>query len=203
MSSDRGKSRTRAQFWILVLIFFGPLAIAFFLYYGAHDWAPKHTTNRGDLVDPARPLPATALTDPTGGTLTPQLLRGKWTLLYIGNGQCNPRCREALTLIRQTRLALGEDMRRVQRLFLVTGDCCDQAYLTREHEGLIVARADDAAAAGLISLFPTYDGMRVAEAGRIYIVDPLGNLMMSYSPAAPSKGLLEDMKKLLKLSHIG
>src|SRR3954447_18402985 len=203
MSTEPPGPRARAQLWILLLIFFGPLGIAFLLYYGAHDWKPKHTTNRGDLIDPARPLPNSALSDPNGGTLAPQLLRGKWTLLYIGDGQCDPRCHEALTLIRQTRLALGEDMHRVQRLFLVTGDCCDQTYLTREHEGLILARADDAAAAGIISLFPSYDGMRVAEAGRIYIVDPLGNLMMSYSPAVPSKGLLEDLKKLLKLSHIG
>jgi hypothetical protein len=41
------------------------------------------------------------------------------------------------------------------------------------------------------------------EAGRIFIVDPLGNLMMSYSRAIEPKGLLQDMKKLLKLSHIG
>jgi hypothetical protein len=40
-------------------------------------------------------------------------------------------------------------------------------------------------------------------AGRIYLIDPLGNLMMSYAPDAPSMGLLEDIKKLLKLSHIG
>jgi cytochrome oxidase Cu insertion factor (SCO1/SenC/PrrC family) len=189
--------------WILILVFFGPLAIAFLLYYGVHDWKPKGTTNRGDLIVPARPLPGTALSSPNGGTLSPQLLRGRWTLLYIGDGQCNPRCHEALTLMRQTRLALSQDMDRVQRMFLVTGNCCDQAYLAREQDGLILARADDAAAAGLISLFPTYDDKPVAEAGRIYIVDPLGNLMMSYSPSAPTKGLLEDMKKLLKLSHIG
>jgi len=201
MSPEPRSART--QLWLLLLIFFGPLAIAFILYYGLHDLRPQHTTNQGDLIDPARPLPGTALSDPNGGTLAPQLLRGKWTLLYIGDGQCNPRCHEALTLMRQTRLALSEDMRRVQRVFLVTGNCCDQAYLASEHEGLILARADDAAAAGLISLFPTYDGAPVAQAGRIYIVDPLGNLMMSYSPTAPTKGLLEDLKKLLKLSHIG
>jgi cytochrome oxidase Cu insertion factor (SCO1/SenC/PrrC family) len=203
MSTEPERRPARTQLWLLILMFFGPLALAFVLYYGLHDFKPKHTTNRGDLIDPARPLPNSALSDPNGGTLAPQLLRGKWTLLYIGDGQCNPRCHEALTLIRQTRLALGEDMRRVQRVFLVTGNCCDQNYLVSEHEGLILARADDAAAAGLISLFPTYDGTPVAEAGRIYIVDPLGNLMMSYSPSAPTKGLLEDLKKLLKLSHIG
>ena len=40
-------------------------------------------------------------------------------------------------------------------------------------------------------------------AGRLYLVDPLGNLMMSYERGAPVKGLLDDLKKLLNLSHIG
>ena len=39
--------------------------------------------------------------------------------------------------------------------------------------------------------------------GRLYLVDPLGNLMMSYERGAPVKGLLDDLKKLLNLSHIG
>ena len=39
--------------------------------------------------------------------------------------------------------------------------------------------------------------------GRIYLVDPLGNLMLSYSAASPDKALLTDVKKLLRLSHIG
>jgi hypothetical protein len=43
----------------------------------------------------------------------------------------------------------------------------------------------------------------LADAGRIFIVDPLGNLLMSYAATAPDKALLTDMKKLLRLSHIG
>ena len=37
----------------------------------------------------------------------------------------------------------------------------------------------------------------------LYIVDPLGNLMMRHDAAHTSKDLLTDLKKLLKLSHIG
>jgi hypothetical protein len=37
----------------------------------------------------------------------------------------------------------------------------------------------------------------------IYVVDPLGNLMMRFDARENPKGLLSDMKKLLKLSHIG
>ena len=40
--------------------------------------------------------------------------------------------------------------------------------------------------------------------GRVgYLIDPLGNLMMSYAPDANAKCMLEDMKRLLGLSHVG
>ena len=40
-------------------------------------------------------------------------------------------------------------------------------------------------------------------ADTVYVVDPLGNLMMSYDARQDPRGLLEDLKKLLRLSHIG
>ena len=37
----------------------------------------------------------------------------------------------------------------------------------------------------------------------IYIVDPHGNLMMSYPAAGSARGLLTDLERLLRLSNIG
>jgi hypothetical protein len=180
--------------YVLIALFFAPLLVAFLLYYGGVGWRPAGSTNHGDLVDPPRPLPQ-ALPQ-TRDTRDPA---PKWTLVYIGAGACDARCREALTLMRQTRLALNDDMTRVQRLFLATGECCDYAYLNAEQAGLVTALAADEKLLATFAL----DAKPVAQAGRIYIVDPLGNLMMSYDPGAPPKGLLQDLKKLLKLSHIG
>ena len=83
------------------------------------------------------------------------------------------------------------------------GRRCDRGFLAQEHPDLVVARVDNDAAAALLEPFPTYGGVPLADAGRIFIVDPLGNLLMSYAPTAPDKALLTDMKKLLRLSHIG
>ena len=99
--------------------------------------------------------------------------------MYIGDGRCDGGCRAALTLMRQTRLALNKDMIRVQRVFLTTGNCCDRAYLDTEHPGLTVARADNDAGATCLR-FPDPTGAE----GSIYIVDPLGNLMMRHSRGA-------------------
>ena len=38
---------------------------------------------------------------------------------------------------------------------------------------------------------------------RIFMVDPRGNLMMRYDARDDPKGLRNDLKKLLTLSHIG
>jgi hypothetical protein len=95
-------------------------------------------------------------------------------------------------------------MTRVQRIFLATGNCCDRVYLETEHPGLLVALADNEAGAALLAVFP--DALPAPDrlGSSIYVVDPLGNLMMRQRPEPPpAKGLLEDLRRLLKLSHIG
>ena len=193
--------RSRAQIWILIGVFFVPLALAFLLYYGGGGWRPPGSTNHGELISPPRPLPGVELPTLAGVPLPAEAWLGKWTLLYVGDGRCDGRCRAALVLMRQTRLALNADMQRVQRILLATGNCCDRAYLDEQHSGLLVALADNPAGESVLATIP--DAQPGAE-GYIYIVDPLGNLMMRHAPAAPpAKGLLEDLRKLLKLSHIG
>jgi hypothetical protein len=85
----------------------------------------------------------------------------------------------------------------------VTENCCDQDYLQAEHAGLITVLLEEAQGEQLQAMFQRATPEPLSAAGRIYIVDPLGNLMMSYGPSSEPKGLLEDLKKLLKLSHIG
>lgn len=194
--------RGRRQLLAVAAIFFVPLFIAFWLYFGADHWRPAGATNQGEIIDPARPLPAVSLEKSDGTQTGEQFLRGKWSMLYIGSGACGPECRKALFLTRQSRIALNKDMDRLQRVFLVTQRCCDNRYLAAEHPDLLVAKVDSPTGARLLQEFPEYADAPGA-AGRIYLVDPLGNLMMSYPRGGPDKALLADLKKLLRLSHIG
>ena len=202
--ADNLRRRGRRQLVFLASLFFVPLLLAFWLYYGGSGWRPAGGTNKGDLINPAVPLPAVALTQPDGTRTAADFLQGQWTIAYLGDGACDERCRKALYLSRQSRVALNKDMDRVRRVFLATGPHVNTAYMAAEHVDLLVARVgDDVDSQALLAKFPAFDGVAPTAAGRLYLIDPLGNLVLSYSAAAPDKALLTDLKKLLRLSHIG
>jgi hypothetical protein len=178
----------RRILYVLIVVFFGPLAASFALYYGS-SWRPVSQTNHGELYVPARALPTSA----------DALLREEWTLVYVGDGTCAAdACRNALVFGRQVRLALGKEMARVRRVLLATSNCCGSDYLAHEHEGVHVIDATAPGAAALVDVFPAQD-----RDVSLYVVDPLGNLVMRYDSRQEPKGFLTDLKKLLKLSHIG
>jgi hypothetical protein len=210
--------RQRRYLIALALLFFAPLGLAFYLYYGPVGWRPAGRVNHGELIDPPRPLPALALplvaadpvtADPvTAGSVAtarstdPDFLKHKWTLLYWGPGACPRRCRTTLYNTRQVRTALNRDQGRVQRVYIAEGACCDMEFLRTEHPDLITVRASPGAAP-LLALLLEPDGASPVAAARIYLIDPLGNLMLSYAPDANPKGMLDDLKRLLRLSHVG
>lgn len=190
------RSRGRRQLLIVAAVFLLPVAGAFALYYGGL-WRPAGSSSKGELIQPVRPLAVAGLRHVDGTPADAAELRDKWTLLYIGDGACDADCRTALVFGRQSRLALNNDMTRVQRVFLATSHCCDMDYLNAEHPGLVALDASSPEAQPLLAQFP---GDR---AHTLFIVDPLGNLMMRHDASHTTKDLLSDLKKLLKLSHIG
>lgn len=200
------RRRRRGTLILLAFIFLAPVAFAFYLYYGSGGWRPHKNVNRGELLSPARPLPELALPTPEGTATDPAFLRGKWTLIYVDrleDGVCDTRCREALYQIRQVRLTFNEKSDRIQRVLLHSGSCCEQPFFSAEHPGLIVANVDSAQGQQLLQQFSLAPGESPLKQGRIYISDPLGNLMMSYAPSAKPNDFRDDLKRLLKLSHIG
>jgi cytochrome oxidase Cu insertion factor (SCO1/SenC/PrrC family) len=205
MTSSSAHDRRQRRILIgVALMFFAPLALSFYLYYGRH-WHPGGHVNAGELIDPARPLPTLALplaAPASGGAVQsdPQFLKGKWTFLYVQHGRCDDECLKALYDTRQVRLALDREMDRVQRVFVGDSECCDLKELLAAHPDLIAIRAGSADEP-LLSLLPQRPG--ALNSHRIYLIDPLGNLMMFYAGDARPKGMLEDMKRLLRLSSIG
>lgn len=192
--------RRRAQLVMIALLFLGPLALSFWAYYGV-EYRPQRRTNHGELITPARPLPDAILATATGATTTTAaLLRGHWSLVAIAEGSCEHRCRDALGASGTARLALGGDVRRVERVLLVAAACCEPAVPADPE--LALAWLGGADGQRLLEQFPG-EPAEGGRAGRIYVVDPLGNLLMRYPAGEAGQGMLRDLEHLLKLSHIG
>ncbi len=202
---QRGFVSSRQALVLLALLFLTPPLVAWLMHLSAeHGWRPSGTTNQGTLIEPPRPLSLPAgLVDATGAPIRQDFLGGKWTLLYIGGDACGEACRNTLYNLRQVRLAQGENIRRVQRLFLVAETAAaDLPEILADYPDLAVALLSRAQAAAIAPLF-SVDGTPMQGADRVYLVDPLGNLMMYYRPDADPRGMIQDLQRLLKYSHIG
>ena len=176
---------------LLAALFLLPLLMAFAVYYGA-SWRPALRTNHGALILPARDLPR-------AGAAYAKTFTHAWSLVYVGASACDESCQNALYVMRQTHLGLNNDMERVQRVFVATGDAgAQEELLAREYPGLVVIHARRRDGEELVRQFPADERVDA-----IFIVDPLGNLMMRFDSRANPKGLREDLTKLLKLSHVG
>jgi hypothetical protein len=100
------------------------------------------------------------------------------------------------------RAASGADRERVQRVFLARARAATRVA-ARAAAGSHHGAGEPPAAAPLTRGILEHAGRGPAAADRVYLIDPLGNLMMSYAADARPKGMLEDLKKLLRLSHVG
>ena len=98
--------------------------------------------------------------------------------------------------MRQVRLAQGKEMGRVERAFLIT----DKAPLTPKklapYDGTRLLRAGGK---GVLENFPAA-GPRAAH---IYLVDPLGNVILRYPRDPDPRRMIKDLQRLLKVSRIG
>ncbi len=201
---QRGFLSSKQALVLLALIFLTPTFVALVMHNVGEGWQPQGSTNHGQLINPARPLelsPDLAY----GDTTLNDYLRGKWTLVYLASTECGEACRHNLYKMRQARLAQNEQIKRVQRLLVMGSTVVPEelsTFLATEHPKMDFVTLGAEQFGQLSGLF-NLDEIPAGEAGRVYIVDPLGNLMMYYLPEADPRGLLKDLQKLLKYSRIG
>ena len=119
-------------------------------------------------------------------------LRGKWALIVNAPGGCDAACAQTLHATRQARTIQGREMERVQRVWLMTDDAAPEPSLLAQHPDLLVARVTREALQGLPS-----------GADRIYLVDPLGNLVLAFPTDPDIRKVAKDIERLLRASRIG
>jgi cytochrome oxidase Cu insertion factor (SCO1/SenC/PrrC family) len=186
-----GKRASRMSLWLIIALTTAPVAASYLLYY---FWQPGRTVNYGELIEP-RPLPDLPLATAGGAPFRLSQLKGKWVLVSVDRASCDSYCELKLLYMRQLRLTQGKNMDRVERVWLVADEEPPRGAEALAAEGTRVVRAD----AGLVKAFPA----PASSADHIYLVDPLGNLMMRFPRGAEPRLMIKDLARLLKASQVG
>ncbi len=190
--SAPAQTKSRLQFLLIALVFLGPLIVAAWLYFQGEALQPRARTNHGALLEPI-----VNLNDELPGSPIHAHSDQNWLLIYAQTGPCEEPCRDALYTIRQSRLMLGREMDRLQRVFLHDVGTLDTVFVAEQHQGLITI--EDSSLAGLLNNKKPAD----LPAGGYFLVDPLGNLVMYFRPDLNPSEMVDDIKRLLRLSRIG
>jgi cytochrome oxidase Cu insertion factor (SCO1/SenC/PrrC family) len=160
-----------------------PIVLAWAAWH--FKWGTGSAGNYGELIAP-RPLSGAAF----------QELRGKWVLVTFDGAACDPYCERKLYFMRQARTAQGKDRGRIERLWVITDGAPPRPEVLAAFEGTRISRLK-----GKDQRWPEeFPGEPV---DHIYLVDPLGNLMMRFPRDPDPSKMLKDLQRLLKYSQIG
>jgi len=194
-----GKAKQKRGRWMLLLVLLvcaSPLIASYFTYYVLK---PEKRSNYGTLIDQrAHPVPAMATTTLDGRPVALDSFKGKWVMLMTGSGACADACQKQLFAMRQLRLMQGKEMARIERVWLVTDREPLETLVIREFDGTHMLRADAATVAHWLPFDP---GTTTND--HIYLIDPLGHLMMRFPQNPEPRKVYKDIYKLLKASAVG
>jgi len=186
-----GRRRGRRIAFAILALCAAPTVAAWLAYF---VWQPQSRLNYGELIE------ARAISDPElrrldGSPFRLSQLRGRWVLLQIDSGACAEGCGRKLLYMRQARLAQGRDAERIERMWLLADGSPPDAALLRDHEGLHIARAPGP----LLAEFPAARSPYY----HIYLLDPLGNLILRFPSDPDAQRMVKDLARLLRASRVG
>jgi cytochrome oxidase Cu insertion factor (SCO1/SenC/PrrC family) len=186
------KNPGRRTLVLLALVCAAPIVASYVAYYG---FRPTGRVNYGELLD-ARPAPEIVGTLPDGGQFRLSDYRGRWLLLAADAGPCEGACQRKLYATRQARTIQGREQERVVRIWLQAADAPMLAReLLAQHPGLVAARIQ-----------PSEWSRLQGDTGAphdIYLLDPLGNVVLRYPVNPDIKRMAKDLERLLRASQIG
>lgn len=195
-----GPGSWRRGRWVLLLlavICAAPIAVSYFMYYVVKPTGGS--TNYGALIDPQRPIPdSLVVTGADGKPLKLASLHGRWLMISVDASACDKACATKLYFMRQIRAAQGPERERVVEVWLRTdaGKVADVMQTAYPNTDMLIADP-----AQVTAWLPADTGTRITD--HIYLVDPNGNLMMSFPKDANPSKIKGDLTKLLKWSTIG
>lgn len=192
---NQPKPRSMRTFYLLILVFVLPFTMAVLLHF--IDLKPTGKSY-GDLVQPPKSLLIPTLKDLQGKAFKPEQWNKIWNVVTVDATGCAEACAARVHMLKQVHTSINKDIDRVQRVLLVPVDIGLQPYfeIQKKYPDLIILAGTDAEMAKFTAEFD-------ANKGSVFLVDPLGNLMMSYPDKFDPKGLRSDLTRLLKNSWAG
>ena len=205
MQTKPAKPRSILPLVFVLLVSLAPVVFALLAYYvPSLGLRPSGENNYGALVQPQRPVPeAQALDLHTldGQPFDLRSLHGKWVLLSADSGACPESCVKKLFVLRNAHASQGKEVNRLTRVWFITDDAPVSEQILNAYKGTIMVRADAARLAAYLAPKAT-DPTATLETP-MWIIDPLGNLMMQFPANADPLKVRNDIKKLLANSRIG
>lgn len=166
---------------LVALVCAAPFISAWVAYYFIQ---PQGGQSYGTLLPTVPIVSATDRAQTEGADLT-----GKWLLIQQEIDDCSTQCRETLYATRQGRTMQGRERERVVRVLVVKGQI--PTDLAAEHPDLVVRER-----ARMPHLPELVDA-------KVFLVDPLGNQVISWPKNPDIKRLNQDLSRLLRASRIG
>lgn len=201
---DREKQRkSRIKLLLVFATFFGPLLLAFIWLQMVKDDPTIGASSNGQLILPAIPLQPFLLSEINAGEFSESSIADVWSLLTISEGPCEDACQKNLYHMRQVRLSVAQNMDRVQRIVVLENEADFSREITLQHEGLRIVTGSAEQLAKLKNQIKGAESNLPLQRDAIYLIDPHGNLMMRFPNDLDPKGILKDLKHLLKVSRIG
>lgn len=197
-SPDNAFLKRRLVLIGIFALFIAPMVLAWLMVHNVITWRPAGTKEHGDLIKPPYPLRTARLVAADGRDVALTGHLGTWTMLFIGPAECGATCAKRLIETRQIRLAVGRDIPRVRRLYLLPekapGGSLPEALRKDNPDLIVVHDATDPVLATLakrINLQPN----------QILFVDSQGYAMMRYRLDQPARGIFKDLQLLLRASQ--
>ena len=188
----------RLKFIALVLVFASPFVAGWMALY-VFELRPE-SINYGTLVQPVKKLRWPVLESLAGDRFENGFGR-KWIFLLIARDSCSQQCQSNLFYLRQIRTLLGRDTPRLQNLLIVTNaeDKELTSFLVDYPDLVVIENGSEL----LYSQFRVAGVEQVGSTPQLYLVDPDNNYMMHYPAEFDHYRVLDDIRKLMKLSQIG
>jgi hypothetical protein len=203
----------------LLLISLVPIVAATLYFRWSLESGSNGTTSKGVLISPVLDLARLELRDEDGepayltfeemtAGVDPEDYEPRpWQVLFVTSAECRDACVERLYMLRQMHLRLASEATRVQRaLVLVDGKGAKIPQTTldvlaEQQPDLRLLNGD--AATLKRELAPSAAGRDLIEENFIYLADPVGNIMLYFTPENTVDEIFRDIDKLLEQSGLG